>query len=61
MAVFKSEKYPALSLHDGETEWARFVGGSFESTDVDVVKRLRSKGAVDLGVSEEKPAKSKSE
>lgn len=61
MAVFKSEKHPALSLHDGETEWARFEGGVFESSDAEVVKRLRSKGAVELGVSEEKSTKSKSE
>lgn len=58
MAVFKSEKFPRLSLHDGEVEWAQFVDGSFESSDPDVVKRLRSKGATDLGVSEAKPAKS---
>lgn len=58
MAVFKSEQYPRLVMHDGEVEWAKFVDGRFESADADVVKRLRSKGAADLGVSEEKPAKS---
>lgn len=61
MATFTSEKYPRLSLHDGESEWARFVDGKFESTDADVLKRLRSKGAAEMGVSEDKPAaKSKS-
>lgn len=55
MAVFKCEKYPRIVLHDGESEWAKFVDGSFESTDPDVLKRLRAKGAVESGISEEKP------
>lgn len=63
MAKFVCEKYSALSFsEDGKTEWAKFVGGVFESDDKSVIERLRAEGCrAKFGIAEvdapaEKPA-----
>ncbi|GAA5033158.1 hypothetical protein [Streptomyces siamensis] len=42
MATFKSSKYPGLTLQDDKGVWARFEGGTFETSDSGVAKRLRA-------------------
>jgi hypothetical protein len=60
MAKFECERYPHLIMHDGETEWARFVDGAFETSDTKTVARLRKAPDV-VEVTESKPAKGKTD
>ncbi|MEV0267716.1 hypothetical protein AB0H43_02990 [Hamadaea sp. NPDC050747] len=60
MTTFEHRRYPALILHDGEREWARFVEekrtfgehvvrvGVLKTNDADVIARLRAATDPDL-------------
>ncbi|MFD6421039.1 hypothetical protein [Streptomyces sp. NPDC060198] len=57
MATFTSKTYPGLTLQDETGVWAQFAGGTFETSDAAVVKRLRALPE-DEGIAEAKaPAK----